>query len=291
MVNKEEEKNIVTSQSGNYGTTRDDEINLYDVWEVIVKRKKIIVALFLISLLGAAIYCFVTPKIYRLETYIKIHTPPGITTVYTIPMAKELSTRLSKIMKELKINNELNTVIFNHNPSDVTDVKIEEVIGTAGAMLSDSLKVTIEAKNREALEAAPRLLVNYIENINEHKVITSKIMSELNEKMALVRKADNENDIQLKEIQKRVNKATVLPVGFDPVTIRQNSINLKMEKYRLEHEIKNYKMILLLEEPFISKNPVKPKKIIIITLSGIISLIFGVFIVFIIEYFEGMRKI
>jgi uncharacterized protein involved in exopolysaccharide biosynthesis len=50
-------------------------------------------------------------------------------------------------------------------------------------------------------------------------------------------------------------------------------------------------MILLLEEPFISKNPVKPKKIIIITLSGIISLIFGVFIVCIREYFEGMRKI
>jgi capsular polysaccharide biosynthesis protein len=230
MVNKEEEKNIVTSQYGNYGTTRDDEINLYDVWEVIVKRKNIIVALFLISLLGAAIYCFVTPKIYRLETYIKIHTPPGITTVYTIPMAKELSTRLSKIMKELKINNELNTVIFNHNPSDVTDVKIEEVIGTAGAMLSDSLKVTIEAKNREALEAAPRLLVNYIENINEHKVITSKIMSELNEKIALVNRAANESEFQLMAIEKRLASAKVLPVGYDPVTIRQNCINLKMEK-------------------------------------------------------------
>jgi len=289
MDNKEE-KNAVDSKVGNFEIVEDDEINLYDLWQVLAKRKKVIIALFLISLLGAAIYCFTAAPIYRLETSIKLYLPPDITTLNIFPTARELQIRLSKIMNELKITKELNTVIFSNNTSDIKDVKIEEIKLVAGTNLVDRLKVTIEAKNREALRAAPQQLVNYIENINEHKVITSKVMSELNERIALVRKADKELDIQLKEIEKRLNNAKVLPVGFDPVAIRQNSINLKMEKYRIEQEIKNYKMIQLLEEPFIQQDPVKPKKDMIMTIAGICSLMFGIFIVLIAEYFERMRR-
>jgi capsular polysaccharide biosynthesis protein len=280
---------VVGPKVDNVGTIQDDEINLYNLWRVIAKRKAIILAIFLISILGATIYCFAAPSIYRLETSIKIYSPQGITTVNAFPTAKELSIRLSKIINELKNINELNTV-FNNNPGDITDVKIEEMKGTPGTTLTEKLNVTIEAKNRDALGAAPQQLVNYIENLNEHKVITSIIISELNERITLVRAADKENDIQIKEIEKRLNNTKVLPVGFDPVVMRQNSVNLKMEKYRIEHEINNYKMIRLLEEPFISKYPVKPKKAMIITIAGICSLMLGIFIVFIVEYFEGVRK-
>ena len=39
FMNKEEGKCMVDPKLGNFGTIQDDEINLYDLWKVIVKRK------------------------------------------------------------------------------------------------------------------------------------------------------------------------------------------------------------------------------------------------------------
>jgi capsular polysaccharide biosynthesis protein len=91
-------------------------------------------------------------------------------------------------------------------------------------------------------------------------------------------------------MEKKFNNTKVLPVNYDPVAINQSSINLKMEIFRLKHEIDNYKMVQLLQEPFVSKFPVKPNNRQIIVLAGIVGLMLGVFLVFIMEYFEEIRK-
>ena len=278
MVNREE-KNIEDSQHSNYNITQDDEINLYDLWKVIVKRKKIVITIFLISLLGAVIYCLAAPKIYSIETYMKLYMPKDISTVKELPTAKDISSIIGKIDVEKK------AIIFLKNPDGVTNAKIDEIKGS-----NDKFKITIESRDHDNLPTALQEMISFIENMREIKSSYEKIMSELNERIVLVRKADKENDIQIKEIGKRLNNTKVLPVGFDPVAIRQNSVNLKMEKYRIEQEIKNYKMIQPLDDPFISKYPVKPNKVLIIALSSIGSIIFGIFTVLIMESFEKVKK-
>ncbi|MDO9566780.1 MAG: hypothetical protein Q7J15_08580 [Candidatus Desulfaltia sp.] len=49
MDNKEE-KYIIDSSRSNLGAGQDDEINLYDYWKVLVKRKKILIGIFLVPL-------------------------------------------------------------------------------------------------------------------------------------------------------------------------------------------------------------------------------------------------
>jgi len=56
-----------------------DEINLYDYWKVVVKRKKLIIGLFLISLLVAAIINLLAPKVYRGEAIFEIAAKEIIT--------------------------------------------------------------------------------------------------------------------------------------------------------------------------------------------------------------------
>jgi uncharacterized protein involved in exopolysaccharide biosynthesis len=46
----------------------DDEINLYDFWLAILKRKKLIIGLFLIGVISVAIISFLMPNIYRGDT-------------------------------------------------------------------------------------------------------------------------------------------------------------------------------------------------------------------------------
>ena len=75
FINKEEEKYVADPKVGNFETIQDDEINLYNIWKVLAKRKEVIIAIFVISLLGATIYCFTASPIYRLETSAKLYMP------------------------------------------------------------------------------------------------------------------------------------------------------------------------------------------------------------------------
>lgn len=294
MVNKEE-KNMVDSKAGNFETDEYDEINLYDLWKVIVKRKKIIIAIFLISLLSATIYCFTVPKIYRLETYMKLYIPKDIITVKEVTAAKYMPKDIFTVKEAMtakevvliigKIDDEKKVIIFPKTPDEITEAEIVEMKGAI-----DKFKITIESSNRENLPAALHEMVTYIENIREIKSTYEKIISEINERMKFVNEADKKSDFYIKAIEKKFNNAKSFPITLDPVTSIIKSIDLKMEKNRLEREHQNYKLIQPLGDPFISKEPVWPKKAMIITIAGICSLIFGIFIVFIAEYFEGMKK-
>ena len=283
-MNKEEEKYVVDPKLGNFGTIQDDEINFYNLWKVIAKRKGIIIAIFLISLLGATIYCFTAPPIYRLETYAKLSfTSKEL-------MQKELMQKEPLTSKDLsliigKIDSAKKAVIFSKIADEITEAKIEEMKGT-----TDKLKITIESHNREILPAALQKLIGYVENISALKNDYEKTISEIDEKIKNVNEAVKKNDYQIKEIEKRLVSSKLLPVGFNPVEINNKIVALKMEKYRLEQERQNYKPIQLLEDPFISKDPVKPLKSLIITIAAICSLMFGIFIVLIAEYYEGVRK-
>jgi hypothetical protein len=279
FMNKEEGKYVVDPKLGNLGTIRDDEINLYNLWKVIAKRKVIIIAIFLISLLGATIYCFTAPPIYRLETYVKLYMPKDIITVKELPTAKDISSIIGKVDREKK------AIIFLNTSDEITEANIDEIKGT-----TDKLKITIESHNREFLPAALQELIGYVENIREIKNNDENILSEIDEKIENVNEAVKKTDFHIKEIEKRLGSAKFLPVGFNPVEINNNVVALKMEKYRLEKERHNYKPIQLLEDPFISKYPVKPYKALIITIAAICSLMFGIFIVVIAEYYEGVRK-
>jgi LPS O-antigen subunit length determinant protein (WzzB/FepE family) len=274
-----EEKNVVDSKSSNFEIDKDDEINLYDLWKVIAKRKTIIIALFLISILGATIYCFTASPIYRVETYMKLYIPKDISIIKELPTGKDISSIIGKIDSEKR------AVIFPKTADEITNAVIGEIRG-----VTDKFKITIESRNRENLPTALQEMITYIENIREIKSNYEKIVLEIDERIKNVKDADQKSDFQIKEIEKRLNTAKVLPVGFDPVAIRHNSLNLKMEKYRLEQEHQNYKTIQLLEDPFISKVPVWPKKAMILTIAGICSLIFGIFLSFIMQYFERMKE-
>jgi len=274
-----EEKNIVDPMVGNVETIQDDEINLYDLWKVIAKRKTIIIAIFLISILGATIYCFTASPIYRVETYVKLYMPKDISTVKELPTGKDISSIIGKIDDEKK------ALIFPKTMDEIADAKVVEIRGE-----KDKFKIMVESQNREKLHESLYEMMKYIESIREIKSSYEKIISEIDERIKNVKDAEKKSDFQIKELEKRLNSTKVLPVGFDPYEVSQKSLELKMEKYRLEQERQKYKPIQPLEDPFISKDPVKLKKAMIITIAGICSLIFGIFIVFTTEYFEGMKK-
>lgn len=273
MDNKEKETPAIDRDDRQAMRIQDDEIDLYALcnWNVLVKRKMVIIQVISIFLLGAVIYSFMAPKIYRVEVHAKLH-PTQVT-------AKDLSSIIGKVDRERK------AIIFSKNPSDIQKAEIINIRGT-----TDKFKIRIDAINREHIPSYIDQMIKYIENIPEIKRTYDAYTTELDEKIKVAKEGDKRNDIQIKEIEKRLINTRMLSIGFDPIEIRNKSMALKMEIYRLERERQQYKIIRLMDAPFVSQYPVKPKKALIITLAGIIGLMCGIFIIFIMEYFERRKN-
>ncbi|MCG2813256.1 MAG: Wzz/FepE/Etk N-terminal domain-containing protein [Thermodesulfovibrionales bacterium] len=131
-------------ETHNKGTaTYNDEINLYDYWKVIVKRKTLIIGLFLAAVLASAVISFLTPKIYRGEVVLKLP-------------AKELTAKeLTNIIG--KIDGEKKEKIFLTTYHLVADVKLNALKDSA-----DKLQLIIESKNTDAIPSAMTEFAAYL---------------------------------------------------------------------------------------------------------------------------------
>ena len=275
----QEERHTGDPKDGNRDVKLDDALNIHHLLNVLAKRKMIILGLCLISVISTAFVCSILPPIYRLEIMAKLSMPKNIMTVKELPTAKDVALIVGNIDGQKK------AMIFPKNGEEISDAKIVEIRGA-----SEKLKMTIDSRNPEILPAAMQEFVEYLGNIREIKNASELIMSEIEAKIESVNEAVKKNDLQIRELEKRLSSSKILPVGFNPVEINNKVVELKMEKYRLEQERRNYKPIQLLEEPFISNSPIKPRKAMIIAIAAMVSLLFGIILAFVAEHHERAKS-
>jgi|GEM_PF-1316371 len=255
--------------------SRQDEISLYDLWSVIVKRKMVLIVLLFLSLLGAALFAFTSPKVYRLEAHMKLYLPRDAVTVKELPTARDLASILGRIDAEKKAR------IFSKKAEEITDLKIVEMKGA-----TDKFKIVIEALNRDMLPEALDEAVIYIESMNMIRSNEEKIRRELDLKIKDLRETYTKSARINQAIDKSLHTSNVSSFGFSPIDAHQRVLEMKIGLDRLEQERLQYKLIQPLDDPFVSKSPVKPRKMLILTLACFGSLMIGLFVAFVMEYFE-----
>ncbi len=257
-------------ETQNKGTaTYNDEINLYDYWKIIVKRKTLIIGLFLAAVLASAIISLLMPKIYRGDVVLKL---PVLT-------AKELVSIIGKIDKEKR---EKILPTMHHL---VSDVKLTALKDSA-----DKLQLIIEAKNTDALSQTATELVAYLNNlsfINRFVEEERQRLIKQSEELSNVIKESNELAQTYKKLFKEGN---LIPLGFNPVEIKKKASDMEVEMFAIEQALKRPMGVEMLGKLYILKNPVKPKIKMNIALAGIASLFAGIFLAFFVEYVEKMRK-
>ncbi|MDP3048546.1 MAG: Wzz/FepE/Etk N-terminal domain-containing protein [Thermodesulfovibrionales bacterium] len=255
---------------------RDDEINLYDYWKVIVKRKRLIIGLFLVAVLSSAIISLLMPKIYRGDVVLRL--PAKELT------SKELLSVIGKFDKG-KIKNFLPTT---HHL--ITDIKL-----TALKDSTDKLQLIIEAKNTNNISVVIAEFVAYLNNfplINRSVEEERQRLLKQSEELSKVIEQSN----KLAETYEKLLKAgKYVPmgfnlVGFNPVEIKKKASDYEVERFAIEQALNRPQGVEMIENPYILKNPVKPNIKKNIAFSGIISLFAGVFLAFFMEYVEKIRK-
>lgn len=245
---------------------RDDEINLYDYWKVIVKRKRLIIGLFLVAVLSSAIISLLMPKIYRGEVVL---------------------TQLVLSPKEL-IAITGNKKILPTTHHSITAIKLNALKDS-----TDKLQVIIEAKSADDIPAAVVEIIKYLNNIplvNRSIEEGRQRLLKQSEELSKVIKQSNKLAVTYEKLLKEgkyvpmgFNIVGFNPQGFSLVDIRKKISDWEVEKFNIDQVLQKPKGVEMIGKPYILKNPVKPNIKKNIILAGIVSLFSGVFLAFLLK--------
>lgn len=249
----------------------EDEINLYDIWKVIVKRKGLIIGLFLVSVLSASVITFNMSKVYRGDVTLRVTTKDSVT-------AKEIGSIIGKIDKEKR------ALIFPKTSQSITDVKMNPLKDS-----SDKMQVTIDSKKGEEIPDALSELVQYIKSNPLMKRALDQERERLLRQSEELSKTIDSSEELVKTYRRLLDAGRLNPIGFNPIELNKRVSDLKIEKLNLDQSLENLKGIETAGQLYVSKKPVKPKKALNITLAGVIGLFAGILIAFLMEGMEKQR--
>ena len=258
----------------------DDEINLYDFWKVIAKRKILIVGLFIVIVGLTAIVSFRMPDIYRGDAgLLVVLDPEGI--VAKEITGKEITDLIGNVDREKRLS------IVPKSYPNVNDLKFKSLKDSKNKII-----VTIDAKK---IDDIPKALLETIEYLNNMEIIKSETKRE---KDILLKKSAELSDIiksspDLLSTYHRLFRAGIIStIGFNPIEVNKRISDIKVELLLIEQQLSrlNKGGVEIAAQPYVSKHPISPKKLLNIIAAGIFSLVLGVFLAIFIEYVGNIKN-
>lgn len=253
---------------------RDDEVNLYDLWKVIARRKILILAIFLISVLLAAIISSIMQKVYQGEAVLMI-------------ASKDISASMpaNAIINTFNpINQEKVDMISPQNATTIMKANFVEIKG-----LNDRFKVIVQSKDPGKIQDFVRDLVIFLNENTEikHCIENSKeLLTKKAHELALV---ISQSESLKKSYEKMLQNGKVTTLGFSPVSLERQLSDMRIEKLMLEKQLENISGIEVVGKTSFSNQPIKPRMKMNIALAGMASLFIGVFLAFFLEFIKKMK--
>lgn len=253
----------------------NDEINLYDLWKVIAKRKMLIIWLFIVVVVSTAIGSFLMPDIYRGEACLRVIINSEII------KAKEITDLIGGIDNEKQLR------IVPKSYPNVKDLKFNAIKDS-----KDKIIVTIDARKIDDIPRALSEVVAYLNNIDiiksqvsRDKAIYLKQSAELSD---LIKSAPD----LLATYNKLFSAGKLTTVGFNPVEVNRKIIEIKVELLGIEQLLSrlNNGGVEIAVQTYVSNKPVSPKILLNVVAAGIFSLLLGVFLAFFIEYIGNIKN-
>jgi len=263
----------------------EKERELRDYINVIWKRKKNIFIIFFVAVFTATIISFITPKMYEVSTIIKIG---GIIQPLSVTsgIAQSLVSKEEAIIK-LKTKSLLNPVIQKLNLNiDVPELK--NIIKVEDIKNTDFLKIKIQHTNPDLAVTICNAIANSF--VLKEKEIYDKNLTLLNKQVEILGKR---NESIEKEMEK-LNQVILSQTTNQDFLLIQNTLSnyeiafsrLNETFYLLNKELMNSPQFEIWEPAVIPQYPIKPNKVLNISISGLVALFLGILIAFSQEYFS-----
>ena len=267
------------SQQQILGTGRD-EITLFDIWQILVARKWVVLSLPIIALLLSVFYLTQATELYECSARVLVGQA-GIERLVENPAVTVEKIVEKYIVEDKTVKRELPRLssVFRDKKDTGNIVQIKAVDATASGAKMYLEKVVAEVLARQ------------------HALFEQEMEIKQKRLMTLSGRLEGVEDF-LQELERRIGlmdrqdpaQATVLAVekgGF----LRLAS-DLKRERYDLQTEMSTvvFYPAELLGVPHLPQKPIKPKRPLVLLLAGIFGLLLGIMAALLAEFVFTARQ-
>jgi len=262
----------------------EKEVDLRDYINMVKKRWKIILIIFLVSTITSGVVSFLLPKTYESRAMVKIGRMRNSlleepSTVIEIFKTKPI---LEKVAEELNV--------------PTTQEKLREL---ASKIKMKEKSRLLEIKGRGGTPEAAMGLVNGVTAVllRRHEQIFERVKVILEEYLASGKERLAEMDKEIEMLQKKIEELRVIDSEAKATVARgyMESLERSRDRYELlQVELREKKMeesygtvsTELVIPPRIPEYPIAPKKKMNVLIAGILGLFVGLICAAIVEYFE-----
>ena len=289
---KEKDKETAKESEKNY-VSDDDEIDLYELGMVLARRWKLILGIFVAALIiSAAVSLFLLKPVYKSSMLIKSNNANQ--NIKTYQEFQILTQYINDINSNLSSGNY--ALISKQFGIPVNYVKHLNSLSVRQVKNSGLISVTIYVHKTKGFKSTAK---GILKGINDSKYFTALSLKNkkylLYKKALLIKELDKMNYIMdnLNMLVKGTGEnGKLLSIYVHPKSFLLDAGALKTEIYKVDYDLKHrlYLPFSLVSAPLAPRVPFKPNKKLIVAVSGISALFFGIFLAFFIEFIEKNKN-
>ena len=245
-----------------------DEVNLYAYWKVMLRRKRILLGVFLAIVICTAAANLFMARIYRGE--------------YMVHMA---SYQYSDLLDRINSNDKSRLKeILPQTCELVDEIELTPLPDT----VLYKLKVIINAKDTGDVRRIKDELFGYLVNFPFYKKSVEQKAERLQKELKELNSAISYPEEVLRTYGQLLKSEKLVPIVFNPVDMFNGMAELIKRKTWVEQMLKNHNDLEVITEE-IYPDPVKPKFKRNVMLSVLIGILAGVFFSFMAEFAEKIK--
>jgi capsular polysaccharide biosynthesis protein len=273
----------------------EQEVDLRDYINVLVRRKKLIIGITLVAVLVSGILSyFVLPSVYKGSAII---LPPQIGGNFLTGFTPS-EIQLIKPVEVQSIIKDSSFLAKMQNKTGISYSDLAKDVSVSVPQGTNFVKAEFESTNKGNIQAFFNTLIDLL---NE----TSSSSYEKNFSFLKTKVTDYENQVKiLDEEEKRILNEIESPnksgdknyeIGLLVLeniynSIVNNKVSAESELKNLKYQIDNSHPFVYLSSPSIPDVPVKPNKALNLAVSGVAALFFSILLAFFMEYWYGGKE-
>lgn len=246
---------------------RDDEISLYELWDVLVRRKIIVLAVSLLVAIAATVYVLTKSPIYQATATVEIGQiglPNGRYSYLEKP--QDIAFRMNR-----KLGVQV-TVGKSHRKQTIAFLSLTRTANKPEATIEPIKKVIDIILSRHA---------QIYEKLSIHS-------SGYEQAIETQLKAIDDQEAQIQKIKKHTKNENMLLLLSEERKLQTRKVQLQKAIFQLELATDNT-LTSVMAAPVIPTKPIKSRKKLVITLGVVLGLFLGVMAAFVWEFFTQAR--
>jgi uncharacterized protein involved in exopolysaccharide biosynthesis len=254
---------------------QEDEIDLRELFNVIIKNKTKIITITAIITIAAIIYAVTATKVFEVSSMIQIGKN-----------GSSLLENSSSLVKKLELTNGL----LSKNKKEYPYVnKISSIKGT-----KDLIEISVYGLDNKSAINKLNKIVSDIEQDHQKKL--DEYITITKKKLNILIKQKNIIDEEIKQIKSAVsnnnNKNITLAslLLLKDLNAQLSALVENINNIQLSLSSNNIKNTQQVGQVIVSKYPIKPKKKLIVIVAFVTGLILSIFLVFFLEFLKGDSK-